>query len=141
MKHELAPAIIDKLAWIYIDQGKVLCARSKGKSTYYIPGGKRDQGETDEQALTREIKEELSVDITPQSIEFYGRFSAQADAKPEGTLVQITCYTANYTGTLAVDSEIEEMAWLDAADIDKCSVVVKQLFAQLTKDGLINPAA
>ena len=129
--------LIDKLAWIYIQEQKVLCARSKGKDTYYIPGGKRDPGETDEQALVREIKEELSVDIIHDSIQYYGAFSAQADGKPKGTLVQITCYQADYTGTLAVDSEIEEMAWLDSSDLDKCSVVVKALFAQLKQDGLI----
>ena len=140
MKHEHAPEIIDKLAWINIQEGKVLCARSKGKSTYYIPGGKRDPGETDMQALVREIKEELSVDILPDSIRYYGTFSAQADGKPQGTLVQITCYQADFEGTLAVDSEIEAMAWLDGADSEKCSVVVKQLFSQLIKDGLINPA-
>lgn len=128
---------IDKLAWLYIKDKKVLCARSKGKETYYIPGGKRDPGEGDQEALIREIKEELSVDINANSVEYYGTFKAQADGKPEGTMVKVTCYQAGFTGELSVDSEIEEMAWLDSNDIDKCSVVVKHLFNDLKDKQLI----
>lgn len=128
---------IDKLAWLYIKDKKVLCARSRGKETYYIPGGKRDPGEGDQEALIREIKEELSVDINANSVEYYGTFKAQADGKPEGTMVKVTCYQACFTGELSVDSEIEEMAWLDSNDIDKCSVVVKHLFNDLKDKQLI----
>jgi 8-oxo-dGTP pyrophosphatase MutT (NUDIX family) len=38
---------------------EILSTKSKGK--YYIPGGKRENGESDEQTLIREIAEELSV--------------------------------------------------------------------------------
>lgn len=54
--------IIDKLAWIAIDNKMVLSTRSFGKDKFYIPGGKREAGESDEQALLREIKEELNVE-------------------------------------------------------------------------------
>lgn len=128
---------IDKLAWLYIKDKKVLCARSRGKETYYIPGGKRDPGENDHEALIREIKEELSVELELNSVEYYGTFKAQADGKPAGTMVKITCYEANFTGELSVDSEIEEMAWLDSSDLDKCSVVVKHLFNDLKDKQLI----
>jgi 8-oxo-dGTP pyrophosphatase MutT (NUDIX family) len=40
---------IDKIA-IEIQQGKILSTKSKGKK-YYIPGGKRESGESDEQTL------------------------------------------------------------------------------------------
>jgi 8-oxo-dGTP diphosphatase len=58
---------IDKVAWIRLEDGKVLSTRSRGKEAYYIPGGKREPGETDVQALVREIREELDVAITPES--------------------------------------------------------------------------
>ena len=32
---------IDKIAFIYVKDGKILSTLSKGKDTYYIPGGKR----------------------------------------------------------------------------------------------------
>lgn len=129
---------IDKLAWLYIKDKKVLCARSKGKELFYIPGGKRDPGESDQEALVREIKEELSVNLLPNSVQYFGTFKAQADGKPEGTLVKITCYQADFDGSLSVDSEIEEMAWLDYSDLDKCSIVVKELFKALKQQELID---
>lgn len=43
--------IIDKLAWIHVVDKQILSTRSKGKEKYYIPGGKRENGETDAQAL------------------------------------------------------------------------------------------
>ncbi|MFD2512564.1 NUDIX domain-containing protein [Pontibacter locisalis] len=55
--------LIDKLAWIEIRDGKILSTRSKGRTKYYIPGGKREAGETDFQALYREIQEELSINL------------------------------------------------------------------------------
>ncbi|MDQ5950102.1 MAG: 8-oxo-dGTP diphosphatase, partial [Patescibacteria group bacterium] len=58
---------IDKLALIEIQDRKILMVRSKGKDTWYIPGGKRDEGESDEEALIREIKEELGADLLPDT--------------------------------------------------------------------------
>ncbi|WP_230406062.1 NUDIX hydrolase, partial [Plesiomonas shigelloides] len=84
--------IIDKLAWILIRDGKLLTVRSKGKSLFYLPGGKREAGESDEQALLREIKEELDVDLIPETIKYIGTFEAQADGKSEGVTVKLTCY-------------------------------------------------
>jgi 8-oxo-dGTP diphosphatase len=77
---------IDKLAYIYIEDRKVLVTLSKGKDTWYIPGGKREKGETDHQALVREVKEELSVDLITDSIKKYGVFEAQAHGKPKRLL-------------------------------------------------------
>jgi len=74
---------IDKLAWIYVKDKKILTTRSKNKDTYYIPGGKREPGESDEAALIREIQEELSVDIIPETITYVNTFEAQAHGKPE----------------------------------------------------------
>src|SRR4051812_14899398 len=98
---------IDRLALIELKDRKVLEAKSRGKDTWYIPGGKREVGESDEQALAREIKEELSVDIDPSTVVRYGIFEAQAHDKPKGTVLRMTCYLAKYTRELMPSSEIE----------------------------------
>ena len=62
--------IIDKIAFIYVKDGKILATLSKGKDTYYIPGGKREGTEKDEDTLIRECKEELDIDIKEDTIKF-----------------------------------------------------------------------
>ena len=130
--------IIDKLAWIEIKSKSILSTRSYGKDKYYIPGGKRENGETDEQALCREIKEELSVDIKIDTIQFVGVFQAQAHGHLAGTIVQMTCYMADFTGQLKADSEIEEIKWLNYSDKDIIADVDKLIFDYLKENGLLD---
>lgn len=89
--------LIDKLAWIYLQEGRILSTRSKGKDVRYIPGGKREAGESDTEALCREIREELHVKLLPGSLEVYGIFEAQAHGHAEGVVVRMTCYTAAFS--------------------------------------------
>ena len=130
-------AVIDKVAFLYLQDGKILSTRSKGKDKYYIPGGKRETGETDIETLIREVKEELSVDIIESSAKLYGVFEAQAHGKAEGVIVKMTCYTAEYIGELKADSEIAEIVWLTTADIEAVSPVDKLIFADLKEKGLL----
>ena len=134
---EPSEQIIDKLAWIHIVDGKILSTRTKGKTKYYIPGGKREAGETDAQALVREIKEELTVDIELGTLHFIGIFEAQADGHKPGILVRMTCYSANYFGKLKADSEIEEVAWLNYSDIDQVAEVDILIFEFLHEKGFL----
>lgn len=129
---------IDKIAFIYLKDGKILSTLSKGKDTYYIPGGKRENGESDEETLIRECKEELTIDIKRNSIKYYGTFEAQAHGKSEGVLVKMTCYTADFDGNLEASSEIQEIRWLDYNDLDKISPVDKLIFADLYEKGLLH---
>ena len=129
---------IDKIAFIYLKDGKILSTLSKGKDTYYIPGGKRETNETDEETLIRECKEELSIDIKKSTIKYYGTFEAQAHGKAEGIIVKMTCYTADFDGELQPDSEIQEMKWLDYSNLDvKISPVDELIFKDLYDKKLI----
>ncbi len=126
---------IDKIAFIEIQNGQILSTRSKGKTTYYIPGGKHETGESDEQTLIREVSEELSVDIIPNSSEYVGTFTAQSDGAKENINVIMTCYTATYTGALKASSEIEEIKWLNYKDLNIISEVDKKIFSFLKERG------
>lgn len=128
---------IDKLAYLQINNKKLLVSLSKGKDTWYIPGGKREQGETDAQALIREVKEELSVDIKKDILQKYGIFQAPAHGKPEGTSVQMTCYMADYQGEIQPSAEIEKLDYFTYSQKEKCSAVDNLIFEDLHKKGLI----
>lgn len=130
--------MIDKIAWLYVKDGKILSTRSKGKDAYYLPGGKRDGNETDIETLVREIKEELTVDILSDTAQLYGIFEAQAHGKSEGIVVRMTCYMAGFDGQLCPDNEIEEMKWLSMEDMESISPVDKLIFTDLNKKGLLN---
>ena len=129
--------LIDKLAWIEIEEGRILTARSANKDKFYIPGGKREHGESDEQALIREIKEELSVDLDLNSIRYYGTFEAQAHGHDPDVKVKMTCYFASYIGKLKAASEIAEIAWLRYDEWPETSFVDKLIFDDLNNKGLL----
>ncbi|PKG81914.1 NUDIX hydrolase [Colwellia sp. 75C3] len=128
---------IDKLAWLYIRDGKLLSARSKNKDLFYIPGGKREKGESDEQALVREIQEEISVDLIPSTIKYAATFKAQADGKNNGTMVKLTCYYADFQGNISPDAEIEEIGFIGYQDKHLCSLGSIQAMDWLKSKGLL----
>ncbi|MCM3782565.1 NUDIX domain-containing protein [Neobacillus mesonae] len=129
---------IDKIAWIHLENGQILGARSKGKDTYYLPGGKREAGEEDVQTLIREIDEELTVRIIPDSVTYFGTFEALAHGKSEGVNVKMTCYLADYTGSLSPASEIEQLLWLNYSDRDQVSAVCQLIFDSLHEMNLLD---
>lgn len=130
--------LIDKLAWIEIQDRKILSTRSKGKDAYYIPGGKREAGETDTQTLLREIKEELTVQLDPETLVFLGIFRAQAHGHATGIEVMMQCYAGKYHGTLQASAEIAEVVWLTYADRPRVSPVDQLIFDWLKEQNLLD---
>lgn len=65
------------LAMQYTEDGSYLLARrgpkESGAGFWEFPGGKIEYGETQQQALIREILEELNVVIQPGDLEFLGQ--------------------------------------------------------------------
>ena len=127
--------MIDKIAWIHVADGRILAARSRGKDKFYLPGGKREPGETDAETLVREIREELGVEIEAGSISPAGTFEGQAHGHVEGTIVRTTAYSARYRGTPRACAEIEEIAWLAYADRPRVSLVAQLVFDHLHETG------
>lgn len=132
---EPSDQIIDALSWIHIVDERILTVRTKGREKYYIPGGKRELGETDAQALFREIKEEVGVVLRIPTLFYVGIFEAQADGHKPGVLVRLTCYTAEYDGELVPDSEVEEIVWLNYADRHMVAEVDQLIFDFLHEKG------
>ncbi|WP_343074363.1 NUDIX domain-containing protein [Phytoactinopolyspora limicola] len=127
----MQPDVIDKIAWIHLAAGRILSTRSHDKDTYYLPGGKREPGETDVQTLVREIDEELGVTLNAATARHFGTFEAQAHGHRAGVRVRMTCYTADYAGTPAPSNEIAEVAWLSYSDRDRVAPVDQLIFDHL----------
>ena len=104
--------VIETANWILRDGAKILSVRSHGRDRFYLPGGKIDPGETAHDAIMREINEELGVDLIPDSIRELGAFAGQGHKQPDGVIVRMTCFVADYRGTLSPAREIAELRWL-----------------------------
>lgn len=125
------PPFIDKIAWSHLQDGRLLCARNHGRERFYLPGGKREQGESDLQTLVREVDEELTVTIEPGTAASVGVFEAPADGREDGLRVRMTCYTATHTGDIAPANEIAEVDWLTLADGHRVSAVDRLVMEHL----------
>ena len=121
-------------ALIRDDAGRVLLVRKRGTTAFMQPGGKRDAGEDDLAALSREIAEELGCTLVPASIRPLGEFDAIAANEP-GWRVAASLYGIDVTGDMTPGREIDEMIWIDPAappDVD---------LAPLTRDHVLPLAA
>ncbi len=129
--------LIDTVAWVLIENGRILCARPRGKDVFYIPGGKREGVETDVETLLREIKEELTVVLDPDSVAHSGTYEADVPGLAGGAIVRMACYTADYLGELSPSSEIEALAWFSYADREAVPPVDQMLFDDLRAAGVL----
>lgn len=93
-------------------RGHVLLVRKRGTDCYLQPGGKREPGESDLDALARELREELDCGIVAGSAKHLGVFEAPAANEP-GQRVRAVIYAARLAGEIACRAEIEDHVWID----------------------------
>ncbi len=129
---------IFKVALALIRDNKVLMAKNYYTDKYYIPGGTIEKNETDEETLVREIKEELSVDIIKDSINYIGTYEDVATTHPD-SIVQIKLYLGEVLGELKPDSEVEKLEWFGKDDDWEIlgSVAKTKIMPALVQNGLI----
>jgi 8-oxo-dGTP diphosphatase len=101
-------------ALIRDDAGRILLVRKRGTTAFMQPGGKRDPGEDDIAALTREIAEELGCRLLRDTIRHLGEFDAVAANEP-GRRVNACLYAIEVSGDFVPNREIDAMIWIDPA--------------------------
>ncbi|PZQ57844.1 MAG: NUDIX hydrolase [Phenylobacterium zucineum] len=103
--------IVEVVGAVILDvTGRLLTVRKRGTQRFMLPGGKREPGEDDLTALTRELGEELRVTLTSAGL--LGVFEAQA-ANETGAKVRSHAYRVEIVGEISIAAEIEELLWLD----------------------------
>lgn len=104
---------IHKAGGIILKDRRLLVTRSFGKDIFIAPGGKLEANETPEQALKREMLEEVAVVIVPDTLEHIGTFHAEAAGKI-GVQLRMDVYIINdFEGELSPSSEVEELMWVN----------------------------
>jgi 8-oxo-dGTP diphosphatase len=99
-------------ALIRDNDGRVLLVRKRGTSAFMQPGGKRDAGESDVAALSREIAEELGCRVMNSSARALGVFDCAAANEP-GFHVRAAVYAVDVEGAIDPKAEIDQLIWVD----------------------------
>ena len=123
--------VIDVVAWICIRDRQILCARTTGKNVFYLPGGKREKGESDWEALDREVQEELNISLIADTLTEVMVVREAAHGYTEPTEVIMRCFQADYRGEIIANSEIEAIAWLNYRDLDHCAPATQRVIEYL----------
>jgi 8-oxo-dGTP diphosphatase len=98
-------------ALIRDDEGRVLLVRKRGTAVFMQPGGKRETGESDITALSREIGEELGCRVATASVRPLGTFDCAAANEP-GFRVLAAVFAVDVEGEIHPQAEIEQIAWV-----------------------------
>lgn len=105
------------VAGAIVKDGKVFAAQrgNKGKTAFKFefPGGKIEPGETPEQALARELREELSINVDVHEL-----ITAIVD-EYEDVILHIDTYLCTLISGTPTLSEHIAMAWSDKNELDK----------------------
>jgi ADP-ribose pyrophosphatase YjhB (NUDIX family) len=107
----LTRPVIRKVGAIILDADRRLLVAQKvvaGRGVFLIPGGKPEPGETERDALARELREELSVRLIAATE--FGRY-VERSAFEDGDL-HLAVYLATVAGDPRPTGEITALAWI-----------------------------
>ncbi len=132
---------IYKVGGILIQNRKLLVTCSKGKDFFVAPGGKIEGEERPFDALKRELKEELNIDIKEDCVSEFGTFYAKATGN-ESKHIRMDVYIINeWEGTPVASSEIEKLQWISSNDVSSIkvgSIFEHEVIPRLKSDNLID---
>jgi 8-oxo-dGTP diphosphatase len=134
---------IYKAAGILIHDRRFLVNRKEGRSVFISPGGRLEVGETAAEALIRELKEELTIDVAAQDLEKFGTFSAEAVDEPEpGTRIHMEVFLVKkWEGEIKAADNITDVLWIDSralAGVQLGSIFEHDVLPRLKEKNLIN---
>jgi 8-oxo-dGTP diphosphatase len=134
--------LIEVACWVHVHDNRLLLIESrKSPGAYYMPGGKIETGETREEALLREINEELNVTLQPGSVRYFGSFRAQAFNQPAGVEVSDHCYFADFSGTPVASAEVQDVRYFTHGEYLKLPLqapAVLLIFDALRQEGWLS---
>ena len=107
--------IVDVVGAVIVENDKILCAQrgyGKQKGKWEFPGGKVDAGETPEEALKRELEEEIGIHIL--NAELYERFQFEYPTK----ILDFSFYLVTEWIGEPFGREGQEGFWLEQGELD-----------------------
>lgn len=114
------------------DRGRTLLVRKRGTTSFMQPGGKMEPGESAIRTLSRELAEEVGVELETTNAEYLGLYRAEAANEPDAQVVAAV-FALEIDGEVHASNEIEELLWVDDIERDLAGRDV----APLTRDELL----
>jgi 8-oxo-dGTP diphosphatase len=116
LNSDAPPPALEVVGAVIASDGRVLaCRRAPGKDaagTWEFPGGKVEPGETNEDALVREIREELGVGIR------VGALLDRSVTSLATRTIALSCYDAELVDDRPTGStDHDRLAWLRISDL------------------------
>lgn len=135
---------IRKSAAILLKDRKLLVVKEKDKEFFISPGGKPEPGESPEETLIRELREELGLETTSEQFEPFGTFTATAAGR-DNVIVEMTVFLVNNWIPEAIklnpEDKVNEYRWIDtslAKDIKLGSIFEHEVLPKLKTNGLVD---
>jgi 8-oxo-dGTP diphosphatase len=126
IKLVVACALINEYGKVLINERPV----GKDYAGYWeFPGGKVDEGETPEEAIIRELKEEINIDVTGSCLAPLSFTEKQYD----NYYVVVLLYVCRRWDGHIMPMEEQELAWVNPKEIDNFNLLPadKSFFASL----------
>jgi len=103
------------------DKRFLVCQRKKNSRyelKWEFPGGKAEQGESPEDCLRRELREELSIDI----IEF-NKSETRTNHYADGGIFEVTYFTVTRFSGKPINNVFEDIRWVSLAELKSLDVL------------------
>jgi len=117
------------------EQGRLLLIKrghEPGAGLWSLPGGRIEPGETDAEALVREMREETGLEVEPGPL-----LGAVRRPAGDGAVLDIRDYAATITGgTLIPGDDAADARWVGAADL-RSLAMTEGLVEALTDWGIL----
>lgn len=118
----------------------MLLAYSNNKKAWYLPGGKIEKGESPQQALLREMWEELTLRVDTKLLKYYCHITAPAYGEATNLIMEQDCYLYELHERISPNNEIGAIRFFDSYSYQQepAQVVgVLDIFKRLKTDQLI----
>ncbi|EFA89050.1 hydrolase, NUDIX family [Staphylococcus epidermidis SK135] len=115
---------------------QLLLVQVRHRDKYYFPGGKIDEGESLVEALQRELKEELRLELAKDELEFIGTIVGEAYPQPN-MLTELNGFKVNRAidwSKVETDHEITDMKWFDINDSENIAPAVNTWIKEFIND-------